>query len=111
MTRNVADDKRQPVKGSKALGRVTILGGIVDTAALLKVSHPLLRELAADYVMSKALQGISIIRRYRLTDMDVEAAVLRGGEKHELKSRLWQHRRAGKMPEPRSCLEKDAGGQ
>ena len=72
----MADDKRQPVKGSKALGRVTILGGIVDTAALLKVSHPLLRELAADYVMSKALQGISIIRRYRLTDMDVEAAVL-----------------------------------
>lgn len=73
---NVAYNQCQPVKRSEALGRVAIFRAIVDGAALLKVSHPLLRELAADDVMSKTLQGITIICRYRLANMDVEAAVV-----------------------------------
>ena len=76
MPGNVADNQSQPVKCAEALCRVTIFRAIVDAAAVLKVRHPLLRELAADNVMSKVLQGITIICRYRLADMDVEAAVL-----------------------------------
>jgi len=76
MSLDVADNQCQPVEGAEDPGRVTILGAIVDGAAVLKVRHPLLRELAADNVMSKTLQGIAIIRSYRFAVMDVEAAVM-----------------------------------
>ena len=76
MPGNVADNQCRPVKCTEALRRVTIFRAIVDSAALLKVHHPLLGELTADNVMDKALQCSPIIRRYRLADMDVEAAVL-----------------------------------
>ena len=66
----------QPVKCAEALGCVSVFGTIDDSAALFKICHPLLGKLAADYVMGKALQGVTIIRRYRLAYMDVEAAVM-----------------------------------
>lgn len=75
MPGDMADDHGQPVEGAEAFGRVAILGAIDDRAALFMVRHPLVRELATNDVMGKTLQHLPVIRRYRLADMDVEAAV------------------------------------
>jgi hypothetical protein len=70
----VAYYHRQPVEHAEVLCRVAVFGAVDDNAAILKVGHPLLRKLAANDLVGKALQGIAVFRRNRLTDMDVEAA-------------------------------------
>lgn len=76
MPGNVADYHGKPVECAEGLGRVTVFGAVVDRAALFDVGHPLLGELAADYVVGKFLKRLPVFRSYRLADMDVEAAVM-----------------------------------